>query len=105
MLINESMLRRIIREEMENIEKSKKLIIQGDGSEMDEYGGYDIDRPAIPGQTTRDPSTPAAIEYEGKDDFQKIRLARLKAAGVESDSAQKLSRAPLKHRGKHQGHG
>ena len=102
MLINESTLRKIIREEMANIDRGQSLITQDD---VDEHGGYDIDRPAMPGQTIRDSSSPAAIEYEGKDDFQKIRLARLKAAGVESDSAQKLSRAPLKHRGKRSGHG
>lgn len=104
MLINESVLRRIIREEIFNADKHKKLIVQGD-NEIEEHGGYDIDRPAVPGQTTRDPSDPAAVEYEGKEDFQQIRLARLKAAGVPDDRAQKMSRAGLKHRGKRPGHG
>jgi hypothetical protein len=102
MLINESTLRKIIREEMANIDRGQSLITQDD---VDEHGGYGIDRPAIPGQTTRDPNEPAAIEYEGKDDFQQIRLARLKAAGVTGDRAQKMSRADLKHRGKRPGHG
>lgn len=102
MLINESTLRKIIREEMANIDRGQKLITQDD---IDERGGYDIDRPAIPGQTTRDPGDPAAVEYEGKEDFQQIRLARLKAAGVPNDRAQKMSHSGLKHRGKHAGHG
>jgi hypothetical protein len=102
MLINESTLCKIIREEMANIDRDQNLITQDD---VDEHGGYDIDRPAMPGQTTRDPSEPAAIEYEGKGDFQQIRLARLKAAGVSGDRAQKMSHAGLKHRGKRPGHG
>ena len=102
MLINESTLRKIIREEMANIDRDQNLITQDD---VDEHGGYDIDHPAMPGQTTRDPSEPAAIEYEGKGDFQQIRLARLKAAGVSGDRAQKMSHAGLKHRGKRPGHG
>ena len=102
MFINESTLRKIIREEMANIDRGQSLITQDD---VDEHGGYDIDRPAMPGQTTRDPSEPAAIEYEGKGDFQQIRLARLKAAGVSGDRAQKMSHAGLKHRGKRPGHG
>ena len=102
MLINESTLRKIISEEMANIDRGQSLITQDD---VDEHGGYDIDRPAMPGQTSRDPNSPAAIEYEGKDDFQQIRLARMKAAGMKSDLAQKMSRSPLKHRGKHPGRG
>jgi hypothetical protein len=63
MRITESMLRRIVREEIESIDREKeKLIVQDD--ELDERGGYDIDRPAIPGQTTRDPHRPAGFEYE-----------------------------------------
>lgn len=63
MLISESILRRIVREEIESIERDrKKLIVQDD--DLEEHGGYDIDRPAIPGQTTRDPRTPAGFEYE-----------------------------------------
>jgi len=63
MRISESILRRIVREEIESIDREKeKLIVQDD--ELDELGGYDIDRPAIPGQTTKDPQSPAGFEYE-----------------------------------------
>lgn len=103
MLINESNLRKIIRDEIANLEKGKKLIVQDD--EIEEHGGYDIDRPAIPGQTTRASDDPPAIEYEGKDSFQQVRLARMKAAGVSDRDAQRMSRSKLKHRGKHPGHG
>ncbi len=52
-----------LAEEISSIERDhKKLLVQDD--ELDELGGYDVDRPAIPGQTTRDPATPAGFEYE-----------------------------------------
>lgn len=95
MKITESALRRIIREEMESIDHSKKdLIVQAD-DEMQEQelgGGYSVEFGAIPGTTN-------------EDDFQKIRLARLKASGVSGDDAERMSRSKLKHRGKQVGRG
>ena len=93
MLINESILRRIVREEIEAVERGKKLIVQD--MEVDEQelgGGYSVEYGAIPGATN-------------EDDFQKIRLARLKASGVPDDDAERMSRSKLKHRGKRRGHG
>jgi hypothetical protein len=43
--------------------------------------------------------------YEDEDDFQQIRLARLRASGVPPKKAQQMSRSKLKHRGKRAGHG
>jgi hypothetical protein len=93
MLINEAMLRRIVREEIESIERKKKLIVQD--KEVDEQelgGGYSVEFGAIPGATN-------------EDDFQKIRLARLKASGVSDDDAERMSRSKLRHRGKRPGRG
>ena len=93
MLINEMTLRRIIREEIESIEHEKDLIVQGvDVDEQELGGGYSVEFGAIPGATN-------------EDDFQKIRLARLKASGVSADDAERMSRSKLKHRGKHPGRG
>ena len=104
MRITESQLRRIIREEYESIERdSKKLIVQDD--ELDEKGGYDLDRPMIPGgEGDDDPGLDIGRVYED-DDFQKIRLARMKASGMSDKAAQKASHSKLKHRGKHPGRG
>ena len=83
MVINESTLRRIIREEIESVEREReRLIVQSDEQETG----------PIPG---------AANE----DDFQKIRLARLKASGVSNSDAERMSRSKLKHRGKNPGRG
>ena len=82
MVINESTLRRIIREEIESVEREReRLIVQ---SEEQETGPI-----------------PAANE----DDFQKIRLARLKASGVSNNDAERMSRSKLKHRGQQAGRG
>ena len=93
MRISESALRRFIREELESVEHGKRLIVQDD--EVDEQelgGGYSVEFGAIPGATN-------------EDDFQKIRLARLKASGVSGDDAERMSRSKLKHRGKNPGRG
>ena len=93
MRIRESALRRVVREELESIERGKRLIVQSD--EVDEQelgGGYSVEFGDIPGATN-------------EDDFQKIRLARLKASGVSSDDAERMSRSKLKHRGKNPGRG
>lgn len=83
MVINESTLRRIIREEIESVEREReRLIVQSD----------EQDAGPIPG---------AANE----DDFQKIRLARLKASGVSNNDAERMSRSKLKHRGQQAGRG
>lgn len=106
MKITESQLRRIIREEIEAVTRDKKkLIVQND--ELGEHGGYDIDRPAIPGgKGSHDPGLDIGRVYdEGEDDFQKIRLARMKASGMSADDAVRASRSKLKHRGKHPGRG
>jgi hypothetical protein len=89
MLIDEGHLRKIIREEIERVDRSKKnLIVQDD--EMDELSGYDIEYNTLP---------------EADDDFQKVRLARLRASGVPEDKAEKMATSKLKHRGKRPGHG
>ncbi len=52
MKITESALRRIIREEMESIDHSKKDLIVQDDDEMQEQelgGGYSVEFGAIPG--------------------------------------------------------
>jgi len=86
MRISESVLRRIVREEIEAIDRNKKkLIVQADEVEEQEFG-----------------STPDATN---EDDFQKIRLARLKASGVSGDDAERMSRSKLKHRGSRPGRG
>lgn len=106
MRITESQLRRIIREELKSsIERDKKnLIVQDD---MGEAGGYDIDRPMIPGgKGSHDPGIDIGLVYEkDEDDFQKIRLARMKASGMSDDDAERASRSKLRHRGKHAGRG
>jgi len=94
MRISESVLRRIVREEIEAIDRNKKkLIVQTDDLEEQELGGgYSVEFGAIPGATN-------------EDDFQKIRLARMKASGVSDDDAERMSRSKLKHRGKRPGRG
>lgn len=93
MRISESVLRKIVREEIKSIERGKRLIVQD--NEIDEQelgGGYSVEFGAIPGATN-------------EDDFQKIRLARLKASGVSGDDAERMSRSKLKHRGQRAGRG
>lgn len=104
MRITENQLRRIIREEISSIERDKKkLIIQGD--ELEEKGGYDIDRPTIPGgRGSHDPDVDIGNMYED-DDFQKIRLARMKASGMSDKDAERASRSKLRHRGSRPGRG
>jgi len=94
MKITESQLRRIIREEIESVDHDKKkLIVQSDELEEQEFGGgYSTEFGDIPGATN-------------EDDFQKIRLARLKASGVSDDDAERMSRSKLRHRGKRPGRG
>ncbi len=94
MRISESVLRRIVREEIESIDRDKKkLIVQADELEEQELGGgYSVEFGAIPGATN-------------EDDFQKIRLARMKASGVSNDDAERMSRSKLKHRGQRAGRG
>jgi hypothetical protein len=94
MRISESVLRRIVREEIEAIDRNKKkLIVQTDDLDEQELGGgYSVEFGAIPGATN-------------EDDFQKIRLARMKASGVSDDDAERMSRSKLKHRGKRPGRG
>lgn len=107
MLVNESVLRRIVREEIERIERSKKrLIVQGeDAEEMDERSGYDLDRPTIPGgEGSHDPGLDLGRVYE-EDDFEAIRLARFKASGMSDEKARQMAKSKLKHRGKHPGQG
>lgn len=95
MLINESTLRRIVREEIESIEHGKKLIVQAaDVDEQELGGGYSMEFGDVPGATN-----------ELDDDFRKIRLARLKASGVPPEKAKKMAGSKLKHRGKRHGHG
>lgn len=95
MLINESVLRRIVREEIESIERGKKLIVQAaDVEEQELGGGYSMEFGDIPGATN-----------ELDDDFKKIRLARLKASGVPPEKAEKMAGSKLKHRGKRHGRG
>lgn len=106
MRVTESQLRRIIREEIEAVARDKKkLIVQND--EFDEKGGYDVDRPAIPGgQGSHDPGLDIGRMYdEGEDNFQKIRLARMKASGMSPEDAERASRSKLRHRGKRPGRG
>ena len=93
MRISESVLRRIVREEIESIEHGKRLIVQDDGIDEQELGGgYSMEFGAIPGATN-------------EDDFQKIRLARMKASGASDNDAERMSRSKLKHRGQRAGRG
>ena len=95
MLINESVLRRIVREEIESIQRDKKLIVQAaDVEEQELGGGYSMEFGDVPGATN-----------ELDDDFRKIRLARLKASGVPPEKAEKMAGSKLKHRGKRHGRG
>ncbi len=106
MRITESQLRMIVREEIESVERKKKLIVQAD--EIEEKGGYDIDRPAIPGGAgSHDSDLDVGMVYEKEtdDDFRKIRLARLRASGVPPQRAEKMAGSKLKHRGKRPGRG
>lgn len=107
MRITESQLRRIVREEISSIERDKKkLIIQS--KDLEELGGYDVDRPAIPGgEGSHDDGLDMGMVYEEDDDdtFRKIRLARLKASGVPPERAEKMAQSKLKHRGKRPGRG
>lgn len=80
---------------MESIDHSKKDLIVQANDEMQEQelgGGYSVEFGAIPGATN-------------EDDFQKIRLARMKASGASDDDAERMSRSRLKHRGKQVGRG
>lgn len=105
MRITESQLRRIIREELKSsIERDKKKLIVQD-VDLEEKGGYDIDRPMIPGgEGSHDSDTDMGRVYED-DDFQKIRLARMRASGMSPEDAERASRNKLKHRGKRPGRG
>ena len=106
MRIIESQLRRIVREEINSIERDKKkLIVQSD--DLDEKSGYDVDRPAIPGGLgSSDPGLDAGAVYEADDDdFAQIRLARLRASGVPPKRAEKMARSKLRHRGQRPGSG
>lgn len=105
MRITESQLRRIIREELKSsVERDKKKLIVQD-MELEEKGGYDIDRPMLPGgEGSHDPGTDMGRVYED-DDFQKIRLARMRASGMSPEDAERASRSKLKHRGRRPGRG
>lgn len=106
MRITESNLRRIIREEISSVERDKKkLIVQND--DLEERGGYDIDRPAIPGgQGSHDDDLELGrMHEEDQDDFQKVRLARLRASGVPPERAERMARSKLRHRGDRPGKG
>jgi len=83
MLINESTLRRIIREEMANIDRGQRLITQDDVDEQELGGGYSVEFGDIPGATNED-----------DDDFQKIRLARMRASGASDADAKKNGFTP-----------
>lgn len=96
----------ILSEEIASIERDrKKLIVQSD--EIEELGGYDVDRPAIPGGSgSHDDGIDVGAVYEDDEDtFSKIRLARLRASGVPPKKAHQMSTSKLKHRGKRPGHG
>jgi hypothetical protein len=106
MRITESKLRRIIREEISSVERDKKkLIVQND--DLEERGGYDIDRPAIPGgRGSHDDDLELGRMYEeDQDEFQKVRLARLRASGVPPGRAERMARSKLRHRGDRPGKG
>ena len=104
MRITEAQLRRIVREEIESVQRKKDLIVQDDG--VSELSGYDVDRPATPGgEGSHRREVDHGSVYEADDDFMKIRLARLKASGVPPERAEKMARSKLKHRGKRPGKG
>jgi hypothetical protein len=94
-----------IEREISSIERDKKkLIVQR--ADVEELGGYDVDRPAIPGGSgSHDDGYEIGSMYEDDDTFKKVRLARLKASGVPAGKAKKMSGSKLKHRGKRPGHG
>jgi hypothetical protein len=94
MLINESTLRKIIREEMANIDRGQKLITQDDVDEQELGGGYSVEFGDIPGATNED-----------DDDFQKIRLARMRASGASDADAKKMASRPPTFRGQRPGSG
>jgi len=94
MLINESTLRKIIREEMANIDRGQRLITQDDVDEQELGGGYSVEFGDIPGATNED-----------DDDFQKIRLARMRASGASDASAKKMASRPPTFRGQRPGSG
>lgn len=94
MLINESTLRKIIREEMANIDRDQSLITQDDVDEQELGGGYSVEFGDIPGATNED-----------DDDFQKIRLARMRASGASDASARKMASRPPTFRGQRPGSG
>jgi hypothetical protein len=94
MLINESTLRRIIREEMANIDRGQRLITQDDVDEQELGGGYSVEFGDIPGATNED-----------DDDFQKIRLARMRASGASDADAKKMASRPPTFRGQRPGSG
>lgn len=94
MLINESTLRKIIREEMANIDRGQSLITQDDVDEQELGGGYSVEFGDIPGATNED-----------DDDFQKIRLARMRASGASDADAKKMASRPPTFRGQRPGSG
>jgi hypothetical protein len=94
MLINESTLRKIIREEMANIDRGQRLITQDDVDEQELGGGYSVEFGDIPGATNED-----------DDDFQKIRLARMRASGASDADAKKMASRPPTFRGQRPGSG
>ena len=94
-----------LSEEISSIDRDrKKLILQDE--ELEELGGYDVDRPAIPGGSgSHDDGYEMGSVYEDDDTFKKIRLARLKASGVSPEKAKKMAGSKLKHRGQRAGRG
>jgi len=94
-----------LSEEISSIDRDrKKLILQDE--ELEELGGYDVDRPAIPGGSgSHDDGYEIGSVYEDDDTFKKIRLARLKASGVSPEKAKKMAGSKLKHRGQRAGRG
>lgn len=94
-----------LSEEISSIDRDrKKLILQDE--ELEELGGYDIDRPAIPGGSgSHDDGYEMGSVYEDDATFKKIRLARLKASGVSPEKAKKMAGSKLKHRGQRAGRG
>jgi len=96
---------RALAEEISSVERDhKKLLVQDE--ELEELGGYDVDRPAIPGGSgSHDDGYEVGSVYEDDDTFKKIRLARLKASGVSPEKAKKMAGSKLKHRGQRAGRG
>ena len=96
----------VLSEEIASVERDRKKLLVQD-TELEELGGYDIDRPAIPGGSgSHDDGIDIGAVYEEEEDsFSKIRLARLRASGVPPKKAHQMSTSKLKHRGKRPGHG